>query len=119
MNYDTTLWNSLVLQACEHEPSIFLVVIALGSLDASVRRSQSCVKPIYSFQNYCEDKDYQLSRQYYSKAIKQMREAIMAGKHDLRTALIASILIITFQTLHGNHELALTQIRSSIQLLES
>jgi hypothetical protein len=47
-----------------------------------------------------------------------MREAIVEKKQDLRTTLLASILIITFETYHGNHEAALTQIRSSIQLLE-
>ena len=46
-----------------------------------------------------------------------MRETVQKRK-DLRTTLLASILIIAFEIYHGNHESALDQIKSSIQLLE-
>lgn len=118
-NYASILWDHLVLQACERESSIFHAVVALGALDASVRRAQSCIKPAYRAQQYRRDEHYRFSLQQYSTAVKQMRQGIETGKHDLRTALIASILLITFETYHGNQELALTQIESSVQLLEN
>jgi hypothetical protein len=54
----------------------------------------------------------------YSKAIKQMREQSLNSKHDLRTALVASLLIITFETYHGNYPSAGHQIRTAIRLIE-
>jgi len=118
-NYASTLWDHLVLQSCEREPSIFRAVIAIGALDASVRRAGSCIKPVYRVQHYRNDEHYRFSLRQYGAAVKQMREAIETGKHDLRTAMIASILLITFETYHGNHATALAQIESSIQLLEN
>jgi len=118
-NYASILWDHLVLQTCERESSIFHAVVALGALDASVRRAGSCIKPVYRVQQYRNDKHYRFSLHKYSAAVKQMREAIETGKHDLRTALIASILLITFETYHGNERTALAQIESSIQLLEN
>jgi hypothetical protein len=118
-NYASILWESLVLQACEREPSIFHAVVALGALGASVRRARSCIKPAYRVQRYREDEHYRFSLQQYSTAVKQMREAIEKGKHSLRNAMVASILLITFETYHGNQGLALAQIESSVQLLEN
>jgi hypothetical protein len=40
----------------------------------------------------------------YSKAIKDMKEEIFAEKHDLRTILLASLLIICFEIYHGNFQ---------------
>ncbi|KAE9377258.1 hypothetical protein N431DRAFT_368998 [Stipitochalara longipes BDJ] len=118
-NYASILWDHLVLQICEREPSIFHAVVALGALDASVRRAGSCIKPVYRVQQYRNDEHYRFSLHQYSAAVKQMREAIETGKHDLRTALIASILLITFETYHGNQATALAQIESSVRLLEN
>jgi Fungal specific transcription factor domain len=118
-NYASTLWDRLVLQTCEREPSIFHAVVALGALDASIKRAQSCIKPSYRVQQYRTDEHYRFSLNRYSTAVKQMRHAIETGKHDLRTALIASILLIAFETYHGNHEVAIDQIESSVQLLEN
>jgi Fungal specific transcription factor domain len=118
-NYTSILWDHLVLQACQQDPSIFHAVVALGALDASVKRTRSCIKPAYRAQQYHNDEHYRFSLQQYSTAVKQMREAIESGKHDLRTALLASILLITFETYHGNQDLALAQIESSVQLLEN
>jgi hypothetical protein len=47
------------------------------------------------------------------------RGNLRGGEHDLRTTLIASVLVIPFEAYIGHHELALTQIGSSVQLLES
>ena len=48
-----------------------------------------------------------------------MREAVNLATPDLRTTLVASILIICFETYHGNFELAGRQIYTAMQMLES
>lgn len=57
--------------------------------------------------------------QQYSKAIREMQKLILRHDRDCRTALIASLLIICFETYHGNYEDAAKQIATGIRLIES
>jgi hypothetical protein len=111
--YNPLLWNQSVLQACEGESSILAAAIAVGALDLSFKTGRSSIEP----HHVTQQEHYQYSLRQYNKAIKQMREKVQK-RQDLRTTLLASILIIAFEIYHGNHESALDQIRSSIQLLE-
>ena len=118
--YNPLLWNQSVLQACEGERSILYAAIAIGALDLSFKtgRSSSISRALGSISK--EDEaiaHYRFSLREMNKAIKQMRQTVQK-KQDLRTTLLASILIIAFEIYHGNHESALDQIRSSVQLLE-
>jgi hypothetical protein len=111
--YNPLLWNQSILQACEGESSILAAAIAVGALDLSFKMGRSSIIP----HHVTQQEHYQYSLRQYNKAIKQMRETVQK-RQDLRTTLLASILIIAFEIYHGNHESALDQIRSSIQLLE-
>lgn len=111
--YNPLLWNQSILQACEGESSILAAAIAVGALDLSFKTGRSSIIP----HHVTQQEHYQYSLRQYNKAIKQMRETVQK-RQDLRTTLLASILIIAFEIYHGNHESALDQIRSSIQLLE-
>jgi hypothetical protein len=115
--YNPLLWNRSVLQACEGERSILYAAIAIGALDLSFKTGRSHTEPNVMNQRGYVNAHYQFSLRQYNKAIKQMRETIQK-RQDLRTTLLASILIIVFEIYHGNHESALDQIRSSVQLLE-
>jgi hypothetical protein len=48
-----------------------------------------------------------------------MQKLIIGPERDCRTALIASLLIICFETYHGNYESAARQIATGIRLIES
>lgn len=48
-----------------------------------------------------------------------MQKLILRHDRDCRTALIASLLIICFETYHGNYEDAAKQIATGIRLIES
>jgi hypothetical protein len=115
--YNPLLWNRSVLQACEGERSILYAAIAIGALDLSFKTGRSRTEPNLINQRGYANTHYQFSLRQYNKAIKQMRETVQR-RQDLRTTLLASILIITFEIYHGNHASALDQIRSSVQLLE-
>lgn len=56
--------------------------------------------------------------QQYSEAVKSMREAIFSDTPDVRTALVASILIVCFETYHGNLASAGRQVYTAMQMLE-
>lgn len=49
-----------------------------------------------------------------------MREMVLRQNemHDLQTALVASVLIICFETYHGNYSSAAQQIRTGVRLIE-
>jgi hypothetical protein len=55
----------------------------------------------------------------YSKAIKELRKKVFTIQHDLRTILVASILIICFEIFHQNYESAAFQLKTTIRLIES
>jgi hypothetical protein len=58
-----------------------------------------------------------LALKQYSKAIKELRRKVFLT-YDLGTVLVASILIICFETFHQNCDSAASQIRTTIRLIE-
>jgi hypothetical protein len=55
----------------------------------------------------------------YSKAINSLRQKVFSTDYDLRTALVASLLIVCFETYHGNYESANRQSKTTVRLVES
>ncbi|CZR63158.1 uncharacterized protein PAC_13055 [Phialocephala subalpina] len=111
--YDPILWGRIVLQASEAEDSIRHAVISIGALDmtsAMLRDMESA--------NAQEHHLFALKQ--YSKAISDMRAMVQRQDemHDLHTALVASVLIICFETYHGNYSSAAQQIRTGVRLIE-
>ncbi|KAE9372928.1 hypothetical protein N431DRAFT_439883 [Stipitochalara longipes BDJ] len=108
--FPTSLWNYLVLQACESNSSIRHAVIAIGALDPKTWRGPT---------KSPEDK---LRRQFaykqYSMAIGDMRKTISKKALDLRTRLISGLLFICFEICHFNRASAVAQIRAMSSLLE-
>jgi hypothetical protein len=47
-----------------------------------------------------------------------MRDAASNGKKDLRTTLITCLVIVCFETFHGNHESAVAQVRAGLDLIK-
>lgn len=60
---------------------------------------------------------HQFALQHYSKAIACMREAVARGTQPLRTTLLACMLIVCFETYHGDHKAALSQIQAGLGLI--
>lgn len=126
--YDPVLWNRIVLQASELELSIRHAVIAIGALDMTSFRAaatRTCLgvgnhalNMSEGMPNISAAEHHLFALRQYSKAVKEMRENIFGERYNSRTALLASILIICFETYHGYHESAARQVRTSIRLLE-
>lgn len=115
--FDLPLWNRLILQTAEREESVRHGIISIGALQQTIdlRNSQDSryIAPFAAL-----DEHHRFAIQEYSKAIKQMRNAISTKKHNLRTTLLTCLLIICFESLHGSHDSAIAQMQIGIRLLE-
>lgn len=105
----------MFLQACESEAAIRHAVVALGALDKTSQASRHNALETQKNSTDIASYHYQHALKEYSKAIKYAKAAI---KKDLRTALMTSLTILSFEGWYGNHELALQQIRIGTGLLK-
>ena len=119
--FESDLWSRLVLQACESEASIRHAVIAIGALDMTSMATQ--ISQAKGGQTPNENADsaidcHRFALKQYSKAISCMREGLTRGNQPLRTALLGCILIVCFETYHGDHKAALSQIQIGLDLMD-
>ena len=121
--YDLNLWDRTILQASVGASSIRHVIIALAALDltsmATNYQSSSCMALDRRKPEGDAHGRHQFALQQYSKAIKEMREDISKTKQDLRTTLLATILIVAFEAYHGNYVAALQHFWHGQQVLKS
>jgi hypothetical protein len=111
--FDTRLWNRVVLQACHSEPSLCRLTTALGALHRAARmRRSTCHED-----EACLHEKYALKE--YGRALKGVQEMI-SNPHRLdatRLALIASLLIFCFESLHGDFDMAIKHMESALHLM--
>ena len=112
---DSPLWNQLILQASEQNEAIRHAIVAVGALDITLQTSKAAtqVEPTAAM-----DEHHRFAITQYHKAIIKMRVSISDGQHSLRTTLLTALLIVCFECLHGNHESAIAQMKSALDLLE-
>jgi len=112
--FDLTLWSRLVLQACQSDPSIRHAVVAIAALDSTLESAKGFTK---RDKRADTDLHHQFALLQYSKAIRRIRDAASKGKQDLRTTLITCLAIVCFETFHGNHESAVAQVKTGLELI--
>ena len=111
--FDTSLWNHVILQACQDEPFLRRLTASIGALNKATRiRALNC----------CDEEansHYQYALQKYGRALRGIQESISAAqtRDSTRIALITSLLVYCFENLHGDLELAITHMRSALQLM--
>ena len=91
-------------------PAIRHAVVAIAALD----RITKCSTMIGS--RY-KDPNHQHALEQYHIAIKAMRAESARGNQDLRTTLITCLLNTCFEAFHGNHDLAVTQIKTGVNII--
>jgi hypothetical protein len=114
--YSPTLWKQIVLQASEADESIRHAVISIGALDMTAVSGRKRTNSKLSKE--IED-HHVFALSQYSKAINCLRQKVFSTNYDLRTALVASLLIVCFETYHGNYESANRQTRTAVNLIAS
>ncbi|KAL2068073.1 hypothetical protein VTL71DRAFT_16171 [Oculimacula yallundae] len=115
-SFESDLWSCLVLQACERDDSIRHAIVAIAALKLTVNSTLN-----KTIGHHGESDAGSIHRDFalrqYQKAIKSMRLASIGGVQDLRTTLIACIVIICFEASAGNFEQALRQAVIGLNLV--
>lgn len=136
--FDSEAWSRMLLQACTSEPAIRHAAVAISALSKTCEVTQGVVRREARWLNIdgmprCIDDGVQLSPQekspearahhqyaleQYGAAIERMRTDIALGEQSLRVTLISCIIIVCFESLHGNHESATMQLHHGIRLMQ-
>lgn len=114
---DPSLWTNLILQASERERPLRRGVIAIGALDLTSELG-TCRKFEGTKQDNAEA-HYQFALRQYGKFLQEMRTRSFENGLDIRTNLLASLLIFCLESYHGNYEFAASQIRTAVQLIDA
>lgn len=117
-DFGKSLWNRVVLQACEEEPALRHGVIALGALDKTCDATTGS-RSTHGPARFAGDLHHTFALQQYGKSVKRMRELIGSGSLDMRKTLIGCLLAVCFESFHGNTQAAMSQARSGIQLINN
>jgi hypothetical protein len=118
-----SMWNRLVLQACETEPSIRHAVIAIGALDMAFESGEirhNGKRPM--FPQTGENRGnagshHQFALEQYAKAIKQMRDTLSEPRRDMKNTLIACLLFVCFEKFHANNHLSLDEAQTGLKMV--
>lgn len=111
--FPSSLWSKLILQISEAEPFVPHAIIAIGALEKHSKSHSRGTLPGTVF----KADDYHHALKLYEKSLRGMRDAIARGKHDLRNALIACLLVFTFEGMLGNQAAAAVHAESGLNLL--
>ncbi|PMD35948.1 hypothetical protein L207DRAFT_569350 [Hyaloscypha variabilis F] len=113
--FPNPLWSKLIPQISEQEPFVRSAIIAIGALRRHSRAK--CLLQSEPFSLGFQGKDYQHALKLYEKSLRGMRDAILTGKHNLRNALIACLLVFIFEGMLGNQAAAAAHAESGLNLL--
>jgi Fungal specific transcription factor domain len=102
----TNLWSRLIFQACEMNTAVRHGVIAIAAIDVTSELAPDRAN------------HYRFAIQHYSLALRHMQNEMTKRKLDLATALITNIIIICFETYHGNIDSAFNQITIGLRMIE-
>jgi len=106
-----------MLQAYEHNQSIRHGTVAIAALDMT---SQLTRERIWNSGAITSEPGghYQFALQQYSLAIRHMQNETSKGEPDLATTLITCIVIVCFETFHGNNDSAVNQTTTGYPIKE-
>jgi Fungal Zn(2)-Cys(6) binuclear cluster domain/Fungal specific transcription factor domain len=108
--FPNPLWATLIPQISEREPFVRHAIIAIGALGKFQLQRQVSGTGL-------DLGDYQYALKLYERSLRGMREAIAGGKHDLRNALVACLLVFIFEGMLGNQAAAVVHAESGLNLL--
>jgi hypothetical protein len=114
--FRTTLWESLVLQIAQQEPSVLHAAIAVGCAHRkySARSSASSGMEIYEQRQF-------FGLKQYLKAISHLRSRIseLEDPESSRTALVTCLLFICHEIFRGERVGAISHLTTGLQILAS
>jgi len=105
--FDSSFWESLILQASSSEPSLRHAVTAIGSLHEDFNK--------HLLKYSTENTGFAINQ--YTKAIGHLRKSLATGKHGTLTALMSCILFICFDSIRGHFTAAMVHLQSGLRIL--
>jgi hypothetical protein len=104
--FDATVWNRVLLSACDNR-AIRQLAIATAALKQATN---------YHVSSTDAHRDYALRQ--YGRALQGLRGMLdEPGKHRLRIALLAALLIFCFEMMLGDPKGAVTHLQSAMQII--
>jgi Fungal specific transcription factor domain len=101
-------WNYLVLQACNDAPAVRYLTVAIAALGKSKSASGA------------RQRHQQFAVMKYGQALRSIREMVASSSNleTIRTTLIASLLIFSFESMHGNPEQAVEHAKATLKMMK-
>lgn len=105
----TDLWKIVMLRSSVEEPALRHMAIAVAAL----RKSQAVHVAVEATGHH------RFAVQQYGRALKMVQAIIAVNRQNegVRISLVASILIFCFENLLGEHEQAVTHVKSALNLM--
>lgn len=106
-NVPNKVWDYVILQTCNNSPILRDLTVAIAAL----RKSRHNFIP--------PDTHHQYAVRKYGQALRSIQEMVSSRSdfETIRTTLIASILIFSFETMHGNPEQAIEHAKASLKMM--
>ena len=113
----SSLWGRLVPQTSESKPFVRHAMIAIAAMSKFSRDARNLqLLGQDGGQNESLNWERQYALKHYGKALKGIRDASAHGEHDLRTSLIACLLVFCFEVLQGSERHARSLALSGLSL---
>ncbi|KAL2059844.1 hypothetical protein VTL71DRAFT_9999 [Oculimacula yallundae] len=130
---ESSFWSRLVLQTSEVEPCVRHAVIAIGALDfrrkgggnssrhGSTSGSEPESEEIQTRDLANSDRTrLEFAYREYAKAISLLKSTIARKETmSMQTSLVTSLLLICFESYHGNSDLAAAHVYAAIEMMET
>ncbi|KAG0649745.1 Aspercryptin biosynthesis cluster-specific transcription regulator atnN ame [Hyphodiscus hymeniophilus] len=117
--FDPSFWTRLVLQEAHVVPPIRHAAIAIGALNKSLENAPGPGLKVNIIQNI-DKKHHAAAVSQYLRAIQALNNYITASNDpQLRTALVACLLFVCFETFQGSLASAVQQTYGGLKILRS
>lgn len=120
-SFDQSFWTEKVLQLCHTDTPIRHATIALGALAKSLEVTSFPTRLSLSgfpqIDIHHLDEHHRYALRQYSISISALRAILSDGRRHLRTSLTCCVLFMSFESLQGAYEGALTHLRGGSRLL--
>ena len=108
--FDPSLWNVLILKACDN-PSIKQLTIATAALSKATKAAEQ------NLWDPEKDLHHEYALQQYGRALKGIREMVALGQDSMRVALVSALLIFCFESMHGDMARGVVHVQSAVELI--
>lgn len=106
--FESTLWNDLIIQACDNT-SIRELTTAIAALSVAGRQRTKARHDVNTHLQY--------ALMQYGKALKRIQLMVATSQDTMQITLITALLIFVFESLHGDTDRAVTPVRSALELI--